>query len=381
MAKKKKKKGGGAALFMMAMYVLLGIAGTLTASAYTSHPSHQAGSPGGELLQTVALFLILFVSIFLQIIIHEAGHLIFGLVSGYSFCSFRVGSMMLAKEQGKLKFRRFSLAGTGGQCLMAPPETTDGRYPVMLYNFGGALINLLVSLILLIPIFIWGFESLFATICLLIALPGFTSALTNGIPMHTDLIDNDGYNALHLGKNPTAMRAFWIQLKINERIGMGERLSQMPADWFTLPEEPAKDSMSASLPIFAYLRLLDEKKFDEAALLLNEMLSNNEMLIGLHRGLLRCEELFLELIRDNRPEVVDALYQNKELQLYFKQMRSNLGVLRTRYAYEKLHLGDLQKAEKTKALFEKLAQKAPYPNDVASDRELLQIAEEKEKQI
>lgn len=49
-----------------------------------------------------------------QIIVHEAGHLAGGLATGYTFCSFRVGSWMLQKEQGRLKLRRLSLAGTAG---------------------------------------------------------------------------------------------------------------------------------------------------------------------------------------------------------------------------------------------------------------------------
>ena len=72
-----------------------------------------------------------------QIIVHEAGHLAGGLATGYTFCSFRVGSWMLQKEQGRLKLRRLSLAGTGGQCLLAPPELKEGRMPCVWYNLGG----------------------------------------------------------------------------------------------------------------------------------------------------------------------------------------------------------------------------------------------------
>lgn len=58
--------------------------------------------------------------IFIQIIIHEAGHLVFGLLSGYEFVSFRIGSITLAKYDNKYCFKRFHIAGTGGQCLMMP---------------------------------------------------------------------------------------------------------------------------------------------------------------------------------------------------------------------------------------------------------------------
>ena len=80
-----------------------------------------------------------------QITLHEGGHLVCGLRSGYRFCSFRVGSLMWMKVDGHLRLRRLRLAGTGGQCLMSPPEMAEGRLPVTLYNLGGPLANLLTA--------------------------------------------------------------------------------------------------------------------------------------------------------------------------------------------------------------------------------------------
>lgn len=84
-------------------------------------------------------------AVWLQTILHEAGHLVFGLASGYRFVSFRIGSLMWQKDGGKLRFCRFQLAGTGGQCLMAPPDLTNGKMPCKLYNLGGALMNLIAA--------------------------------------------------------------------------------------------------------------------------------------------------------------------------------------------------------------------------------------------
>ena len=54
----------------------------------------------------------------------------------------------------------------------------------------------------------------------------------NGIPMRLGNVDNDGYNALCLGKSPAALRSFWLQMKINQQISRGVRLKDMPEDWF-----------------------------------------------------------------------------------------------------------------------------------------------------
>ena len=91
------------------------------------------------------LFVGMYAAMFVQIIIHEAGHLVFGLVSGYRFSSFRILSFTLLKANGKLKLRRMKVLGTAGQCLMLPPDFVDGKIPVVLYNMGGSLMNLLKS--------------------------------------------------------------------------------------------------------------------------------------------------------------------------------------------------------------------------------------------
>jgi len=79
-----------------------------------------------ELLSLAGMLIGMYAGIFLQLIIHEAGHLVFGMRSGYRFSSFRIGSFMWIRENDKIHCKRMSLAGTGGQCLMCPPELQDG---------------------------------------------------------------------------------------------------------------------------------------------------------------------------------------------------------------------------------------------------------------
>ena len=94
------------------------------------------------------LFIGIYIVIFLQIVIHEAGHLFFGLLSGYDFSSFRVGNFMWVNENGKIKLKRMSIVGTGGQCLMSPPEiNTNEKFPFVLYNLGGSIMNIISGII------------------------------------------------------------------------------------------------------------------------------------------------------------------------------------------------------------------------------------------
>ena len=54
-------------------------------------------------------------------------------------------------------------------------------------------------------------------------------------------------------------------MKINEEITNGNRLKDMPDEWFIIPEnDELKNSMISVLVVFACNRLMDEHRFDEA---------------------------------------------------------------------------------------------------------------------
>ena len=96
--------------------------------------------------------LILLFSIFLQVLLHEGGHLVCGLATGYRFVSFRIFNLTFIRKDGKLCIKRFSLAGTGGQCLLTPPERPLEDIPTTLYNLGGVLANLLTAILAFLPL-------------------------------------------------------------------------------------------------------------------------------------------------------------------------------------------------------------------------------------
>lgn len=102
--------------FMMLMGAICGVVMISYLDEFTADaPLYQ------ELLSLVGLVLGMYIALFFHILIHEGGHLVFGLLTGYQFSSFRVASFIWVKENGKLKLKRLRLAGTAGQCLMGPP--------------------------------------------------------------------------------------------------------------------------------------------------------------------------------------------------------------------------------------------------------------------
>ena len=329
-----------------------------------------------EFIFSLALLLIiLFAAIILQIIIHETGHLIFGLLTNYSYSSFRIGSLMWVKEDGKMKFKRLSIAGMGGQCLMTPPDMSDKKIPFVLYNMGGSLLNAVSSLIFLGLYYLFGNMSYFSTFFLILSVVGLAYALINGIPMRLGVVNNDGYNVLSIWKSNEALRSFWVMLKANEQISRGIRLKDMPEEWFNVPVmEEMKNSMTAVMGVFACNRLMDTHLFEEADHLMDKLLKMETAIVGLHRNLMICDRVYCELIGENREDIIDAML-DKQQKKFMKSMKNYPSVLRTEYSYAKLAKKDAEKASKIKGQFEKCAHSYPYSSDIASERELMDIVD------
>lgn len=327
-----------------------------------------------KVVQTIYELLILFFCIYVQIIIHEAGHLIFGLASGYKFVSFRLLSFIWIKEKEKIKFKRLSLEGTAGQCLMSPPDIGDGKFPVILYNLGGSIMNIIISIFVLIIYFIIGYIPFWSTGLFTFAVIGITFAILNGIPMRMGMVDNDGYNALSLIRNNTALHSFWVQLKVNEQISNGVRLKDMPDEWFVLPKDKEmKNSMNATIGVLACNRLMDKQKFEEANILIKHFLEIDSGMVGIHRNLMICDYIYCELISGNYEKVITLF--NREQKKFMKSMKKFPAVLRTEYSYVLLAEKDIVKAKNIKKYFEKYTVFYPYSGDVESERILIDIAD------
>lgn len=326
------------------------------------------------LLSLAGILLGIYVGIFLQLIIHEAGHLVFGLRSGYRFSSFRIGSFMWLKDKDRIVLRKLSIAGTGGQCLMVPPEMTDGKIPVVLYNLGGCILNLIASGICFLLYLLIGGGSWISAFLVMMAVIGVVIAMMNGIPLRLGAVDNDGRNALSLGKNKDAMYAFWMQLKVNEQIARGVRLKDMPDAWFWMPTDAAmRNSMVAAQGVFACNRMMDRQRFDEADRQMAHLLQIESGINGLHRSLLICDRMYCELIGENRPEVLAGLYTGEQKK-FMKSMRKFPSVIRTEYAYALLAQKNTASADASMALFDTVAKTYPYPSDIQSERQLMEIA-------
>ena len=376
MSQKETKKKKIGQILIPVCFVLIGAVCGILFMKYLDRPETAGTSGGGKILAILGALVSMCAALILQIIIHEAGHLVFGLLTGYRFISFRVYSFMWMKDNDRIRFKRMSIAGTGGQCLMAPPDLKDGKMPVQLYNYGGAIMNLIASAIsgglsLLCPA-----GSLLRPFLLMMLVTGIAYALMNGLPLRMSLANNDGRNAWDLARSPEAVRAFWTTMKMNELSARGVCLRDMPEEWFAVPDEEwMKNGITSSLGAVACSRLMEQGRFEEADALMERLLSQNNGIPGVLRKMLVCDRIYVELIRENRPEALEALRTKDQLK-FMKSMKKYPSVLRTEYAYALLAEKDPEKAQTVMEAFEKAARTYPNPNDITIERELMETARE-----
>ncbi len=350
--------------------VVMGFGCGLLVGQYAQR-AEESGVPGGMLGAIIILFAGFIIGLYLQIAVHEGGHLVFGLLTGYRFCSYRLGSLMILKEDGRLRLRRFSLAGTGGQCLMAPPDWREDL-PVVLYNAGGCLLNLLCAALCLL-VWLPLREHWLGGLPLVCGVVGLAFALINGIPMRLGGVDNDGRNIRSLKKDRAARYAFWQQMKVCEAQSKGLRLRQMPEIWFDYPEDRLDNPLIASIAVFACNRLLDRGEAGETRLAIENLLARKTGIPGLYRSLLTGDLLCCRLLEGDIHGAKRLV--TREWEGFCKSMKTFPSVLRAQYFRAKLLDRDEAAAQKALAAFEKAAKTYPYPAEIEGERELLDLAD------
>lgn len=332
-----------------------------------------------ELLGYYGLILLFFLGYLIHIIIHEAGHLIFGLMSGYSFVSFRIGSFTIIKEQGKIRYKKFSIPGTAGQCLMMPPKVKDGKFPFIMYNYGGGLMNLIVAGVgILLTILMEGMPIFISAILILMSAGGIFAGITNLVPLKIG-VSNDGYNVISMLKDENARRGFYVLLRVNGLQSQGMRMKDMDLEAFKINEgSDLTNPLNTSLKLLEYNWYLDNLDFESARQCMEDFVPWMDKIIPLFRYEIKCERMFLELIGSCNKEVIDSIY-DKELRKYLKACKFMLGKKRVMMAYEFFYNNNNEKALNYYEDTIKLSKKYPVKGD--ADMELMLVNWIKETMI
>lgn len=283
-----------------------------------------------------------------KVLIGPLVELAIGRRHGIRMTAVQAGPLCWTREEGRMRFHlsqsiRF-------RCAVSPPDRPELESPhiAVLHRMSGAISALAGAILCFLA-------------CSCDALPRWADA--------SNSMDNAGADAWTLARNPDARRAYWIRLKVDERLAQGMRLREMPGEWFAMPDESSLgESLIANLGTLACQRLMDAQQFDRASVQMRQLLSvpsalNDEQRDRMFRDLIVCELLAghfdaaAQLRRDTR--ALSGIGKNA------------LPGLRARYAWAKLGEGNVRKSAKLRAKFDRRARWSALPGEAASERALM----------
>lgn len=89
-------------------------------------------------LGIIYTLIILGISFPLHILLHEFGHVLGRLISGYDFIMFRIFSTVWITTPAGLSKRKEYIPGVLGQALMVPPEIKNNEQPPLYFSIMSA---------------------------------------------------------------------------------------------------------------------------------------------------------------------------------------------------------------------------------------------------
>jgi len=187
-------------------------------------------STWGMILIILSIFLTAFISFLLSIILHELGHLVFGLVSGYKFHSFQIFNIKLINTgNNKIKLQKANNMLLGQCVLKNDDDIKDMKYK--LYLYGGSIFNLSFGFIsLIVYILILVFTEEYSMVLLVFSWINFMLFYSNGVPLNVNNIYNDALNMKLMNKYDFMKYAVLNGLKLQREMEEKETINDVDDD-------------------------------------------------------------------------------------------------------------------------------------------------------
>ena len=184
-----------------------------------------AGGKDWYVLLIAVIVLILFP---LNIILHEAGHIIAGQIMDMQFVSVRIGHMLVWREEGKLKFKVSPAQSVAGASTFFPKSPENMRQRMLIVTLGGAICNFIYALLLFILYFALSHHSLLTFFAMFAPL-----SLCEGIVALIPVV-------LPAGKTDGAVAYGLIEKNADERVMLAVLAAQGILNTKTFDEVPEK---------------------------------------------------------------------------------------------------------------------------------------------
>lgn len=314
--------------------LILGAA-AVTASNLLPHAQELYGRGGTAILGGVLCLLAggVFAGFFC-VLLHETGHLLFGVLNGFKAVSFRIFNKEFIgkKAEGKPAERAFSY----GSCELVSVKEGKYRKRYIWLTAGGLLLSLLsFGAYLTLNLMLKGanpYIYAFFSLGLIISLHIFLSAL---LPWETGGTLTDGALFLGLIKKSDTAIVMLALLSIQSQLASGKTPSEIEENlYFKLPVVPDGGAASVSLFAMRYLYYLDKGDYEKAAKVSERISESADMLQGAEGTRLHLNIVF-DLIKARdiarakatfkfiEKEIDDSITSNRILAYYYKHAEDN----------------------------------------------------------
>ena len=281
----------------------------------------------------MVIMISLFITYLIQIILHEAGHFLFGRLTGYRLISFRILNIVIIKDKQGLHIGKYSTTGSLGQCIMLPPLSKDKK-PYVLHVVGGIVINAVTAVgALYFALSGYSLPYVIRIILITLSYNGFGLAILNGIPTRQPLVLNDGSCLLKLLKNPLAQKCYFIELSMMPSLMKGKTYKDFAYKMLRVSEgADLSNTIIGNHKILESYYYMDRYEWDKARKCLEAFDPYFEKADSSLKNSIMLEKLFLAIVRGDEKEYINKLYQ--KLNYLFKKGKEDFSLIRVRTAYK-----------------------------------------------
>lgn len=292
------------------------------------------------------------ITLYLAVVLHEVGHLIFGLAAGMRFVSISFPFVSFYRINGKIRIGRNKDKSFFGSCEMFPKSSNNPAKSFAVQALGGPVGSLIALLFSASLLFLGGKVNGYVSCFFGTAAPLlFVIFLDNAYPMTAGFARTDGRQFADYINNDNSFKVLSAVLAAQGYYNEGVSPRNLPSDLLCgLPQLPEDDFNYAYYLNNLYLHFLDLRDYEGVINVHARILGITEYLPDLIRDPLICDLFFDSLfilpdknfVSDNKDVVFN--YLNAHDDLYASRIRGYY------YLYKKDYFAlsaEIAKAKKT----------------------------------
>ncbi len=230
------------------------------------------------------------ISLTLQLLIHELGHMAGGLITGWHFLYLQLLHIVICKEEKRYYLKLVNTCCC--QCVMYPSFKESGA---LLYTAGGCMFNLIGSVAGLMIMILYHYHIIIFLYVWSFCATGLILFLHNAIP-NTKRICNDGACFQFLKQDKQTQLSHNLQFFCVKQLYEGKSYGDINEEYLCLPENKADNDILAYQLVLEYYHWLDLEEYERMQKGLHKI-ELNPQISGNVKDIILLERLYMEVLQ------------------------------------------------------------------------------------